>query len=164
MTSDDARRERAQKFGERLRERREELGLKQDHVGRRMSDPVSGNVVSRWERGVNMPRDRYVIQLADVLGVNPDYLWGGNRPGTTRTPAQTDEMLARLEAIESRLERLASIDEHMARLVAAVTGQDEVDVIERAGKASLTALGAPAETPASKPKAPARKRRAAARK
>jgi len=52
--------------GERIRVRREALGLTQDQLGRRVG--VSFVTVSRWERGVVPPRRRHRQLLAAELG------------------------------------------------------------------------------------------------
>lgn len=65
--------ELAQRVGERIRARREELGLSQRQVADRMPDAVSNQHVSNWERAVNQPSPRYLPKLAEALEVDIGY-------------------------------------------------------------------------------------------
>ncbi|MBO0731602.1 MAG: helix-turn-helix transcriptional regulator [Acidimicrobiaceae bacterium] len=56
----------AHTVGERIRLRREAIGLTQDQLGRRVE--VSFETVSRWERNVVAPRRRHRKLLASELG------------------------------------------------------------------------------------------------
>jgi len=56
----------AHTVGERIRMRREAIGLTQDQLGRRVE--VSFETVSRWERNVVAPRRRHRKLLASELG------------------------------------------------------------------------------------------------
>src|SRR3954471_22187860 len=59
--------EHVEKLGARIRERREELGLSQDELGRRIGLKATGNYVSRWERAANQPDDDYLPLIAKAL-------------------------------------------------------------------------------------------------
>jgi transcriptional regulator with XRE-family HTH domain len=59
--------ESTRQLGENIRTAREALGLTQDQVARAMEGHVSGDRVSKWERGENRPRDETLDDLARVL-------------------------------------------------------------------------------------------------
>lgn len=59
-------------LGETLKIRREELGLAQETVAERLG--VRQQTVSRWEKGLAVPRPARVIELATLLDVDSAYL------------------------------------------------------------------------------------------
>ncbi len=65
------------RFGEKLRERRTEMGLTQAQLAE-MSG-LSKRTVIYYEQGRTYPRDRSVYKrLADILGIDADYLHNEN--------------------------------------------------------------------------------------
>ena len=60
--------------GERVRSRREKLGFTQRDLASALQ--VSGQAVSKWERGENAPDVGVLAPLARVLGVSVDWLLG----------------------------------------------------------------------------------------
>lgn len=56
-------------FGERIRRRRLDLGLKQDDVAKMLG--VSTTSVAYWERNVSFPSLGVMPQLAEFVGYNP---------------------------------------------------------------------------------------------
>lgn len=61
------------KFGERLRAIREGLGFTQAEVADRIG--VSRETVTKWERGVSMPRTRRLEDVYKALGVTERKFW-----------------------------------------------------------------------------------------
>ena len=61
-------------MGERIRTRRERMGLTQRDVAHALQ--VSNQAVSKWERGENAPDIETLAGLARLLGVSVDYLLG----------------------------------------------------------------------------------------
>lgn len=59
-------------LGETLKIKREELGLGQEQVASRLG--VSQQTVSRWEKGLAVPRPNRVVQLAEMLEVDARWL------------------------------------------------------------------------------------------
>jgi class 3 adenylate cyclase len=64
-------------LGQRIRGRRERLGLKQHDVAHALQ--VSPQAVSKWERGENAPDLAILGALATLLGVSTDWLLGAHR-------------------------------------------------------------------------------------
>ena len=62
------------KFPERLKELREEKGLTQRELGKRVG--TSGQNISRWEKGEKMPTLNSIIPLCIFFGCSSDYLIG----------------------------------------------------------------------------------------
>lgn len=60
-------------FGQRLRERRLELGMSQGELARALG--VSPGAVSNYESGQNAMREEVLLQLFRVLDVDPNYLY-----------------------------------------------------------------------------------------
>ncbi len=59
-------------IGERIKNRRKELGLTQAELGERLQ--VTDRAVSKWEQNEGNPDMSIIASLADVLGVSLDYL------------------------------------------------------------------------------------------
>ena len=79
-------------FGERLRELRNEKGLRQEDVGKIVG--VVKSAVSQWESGERTP-DAFTLQnLADYFSVTIDYLLGrtdiSRSPDDPRDPTPTE--------------------------------------------------------------------------
>lgn len=109
--------EMGRRFGQRMRVRRLELGLKQREVAARMrdadpenADAVQKQHISDWERGVE-PSDRYKSLIAQALEVS-DVSYFYEEPGKpTESPldvfASTDANLpAKVEAIAEKVQDL----------------------------------------------------------
>lgn len=62
----------------KIRERREKLGLKQQDIANALN--VSPQAVSRWERGENAPDIGTLVPLARLLDVSVDWLLSANDP------------------------------------------------------------------------------------
>ncbi len=60
-------------FGERLRRRREELGLTRAELAERLG--VSRSAVGNYETGISAPKEEILLQLFDALQVDPNYLY-----------------------------------------------------------------------------------------
>jgi class 3 adenylate cyclase len=65
-------------IGERIRSRREKLRRTQRDVANALQ--VSGQAVSKWERGENAPDVGVLVDLARLLDVSVDWLLGGYTP------------------------------------------------------------------------------------
>ena len=66
-------------IGNRIRGRREKLGLKQQDIANALD--VSPQAVSKWERGENAPDVTVLKPLARLLGVSIDWLLAANDAG-----------------------------------------------------------------------------------
>jgi transcriptional regulator with XRE-family HTH domain len=74
----------AEAIGERMRLRREKLGLTQEHLRARMELEnvyVSRTQYSRLENGEALPNASHLIALRRVLGVSYDWLLEGDEGG-----------------------------------------------------------------------------------
>jgi len=60
-------------FGERLRHRREELGLSRAELADRLG--VTRSAVGNYETGVSAPKEEVLLRLFDALHVDPNYLY-----------------------------------------------------------------------------------------
>ena len=61
-------------FGARLKERREQQGLTQRELARRLE--ISKSMITKYEGGVHSPPASLLVPLATVLGVTADSLLG----------------------------------------------------------------------------------------
>lgn len=94
----------SQEFCQRLRSAREQAGLSQSEVGRRIGK--SQNTVNEYESGKAKPPIGVLRQLADLYDVSLDYL--AARTGTPRPPAEGGETMPieNREPLKSRLDRI----------------------------------------------------------
>lgn len=60
-------------FGSRLRDRREELGLKQSDLGRLLG--ITGSAIGNYENGFSSPRADILYRVFDVLQCDANYLF-----------------------------------------------------------------------------------------
>lgn len=88
-------------IGKRIREKREELKLTQEGLGKIIG--VSRVVVSYWESGSRDIKTGDIVLLADALGVTTDYLLG--RTGDpNQQPCAVDELGLTVEEIHKILQ------------------------------------------------------------
>lgn len=120
--------EQSRRIGARIRERRKELGLTQKQVAAKMaSEAVDNQHISDWERAINEPSERYLLELVDALDV-PDFSYFYETPDRDEAPDlmgafSPDDLAARLAAMDQKLDDLVLM---MARLIAAAAvEQDE---------------------------------------
>jgi transcriptional regulator with XRE-family HTH domain len=106
----EAKQQKAREIGERIKRCRERIGWTQDQLARHTDNPsITGNAISRWERGQVMARTTSLEHLAAAMGVEAGYLIFGS--GASRAAGATsDEVLGLIE------QRLTSIDAHLERL------------------------------------------------
>lgn len=113
--------ERAKAVGDRIKQRRMELQLTQEELAQMTpSLTVTGNVISRWERGRNRPSHQYMEELAGALGVSSAWLLFGQSESPAAAAPANDQLLERLAAIEQRLDsltHLGDISKSMASLI-----------------------------------------------
>ena len=60
-------------FGERLRCRREELGISREELAKLLG--VSRSAIGNYETGVSSPKEEVLLRLFDALQVDPNYLY-----------------------------------------------------------------------------------------
>lgn len=110
-------REHLEQLGQRIQERRKELGLTQAAVAREMPPAVDSTAVSRWERGEHKPSDEYMEKLASILKTTPAALLfeppakGDGTPDLSR-----QSQLDRIERNQQKiLKEIAAIRLELAR-------------------------------------------------
>lgn len=72
-------------IGDRIRDRRSALGLTQLQLAQKIDHETDSMSVSRWERGVVVPRPETIVAIADVLGVDVRWLIKGDETESTGT-------------------------------------------------------------------------------
>ena len=60
-------------FSERLRARREELGLSRTELAEQLG--VTVNAIGNYETGTSFPKENIMLKLFDCLRVDPNYLY-----------------------------------------------------------------------------------------
>lgn len=109
----------AHTLGESIAFYRKRLGLTQEDLGKALF--VSGQAVSRWERG-GTPDAEILPRLADVLGVSLDMLFGrGEAPRTELEAAIMQEL--RLTPNGKRIERATQLAWHMMKCIASANSE-----------------------------------------
>ena len=85
--------------GERISELRKEQNLSQLQFAKILS--VSRQAVSKWENGLSVPDSKKMIQIADVLDTDIEYLTTGRRNFGRRPPV----VLTTVETVEKVIEK-----------------------------------------------------------
>jgi transcriptional regulator with XRE-family HTH domain len=67
-------------LGERIRELRQQFGMSQDELGRKLK--INGKQICRYELGGITPSIYTVKKFADIFGVSIDFLLEGKEKGT----------------------------------------------------------------------------------
>lgn len=80
-------------FGSRLKERREELKLKQSELGKMLG--VTGSAIGNYENGVSSPKADILYKVFDVLQCDANYLFQDEMCAKNASSLQ-DEALLRL--------------------------------------------------------------------
>jgi len=127
----------ARKVGARINELREERKAEdprwtQDYLGRQVEDHLNGTQVSRYERGENMPNEKRLERIAEVLGTSVADLYAGpsnereesgsgglmeglNSATEGSDAAEIDQVLLRMDALENELTaKLGSVEDALA--------------------------------------------------
>lgn len=82
-------------FALRLQELREDTGITLDEIAKRTGYPFQS--ISRWERGVHIPKIDAAAAVAEALGVSPLWLFGYDVP---RDP--NDSLQQKFDALDAR--------------------------------------------------------------
>lgn len=80
-------------FGQRLRDRRKELGISQGELAKALG--VSLSAVSNYENGLNAMREDVLLRLFRVLDVEPNYLYQDDFSGRTFICSAEEEHLVK---------------------------------------------------------------------
>ncbi|RZM19693.1 MAG: XRE family transcriptional regulator [Pedobacter sp.] len=65
-------------FGQRVRKRREELGINQDVFAQKISVKSGKQTISKWEMGRSFPDLSEIYRIAEALGVSVCWLVDGS--------------------------------------------------------------------------------------
>lgn len=142
--------EEAQLIGGRIRERREELGLKQRELAERLPGKTEGKDVSRWENGRHRPSPNTLAEIAKVLETTVGDLHAG--PVKSREAPKDRDLLGAFNGTDP----LTEIREQLARI------EDVVSETRRLVRDRLAEMDAEAELQAAtEARQPAPKQRVA---
>jgi transcriptional regulator with XRE-family HTH domain len=97
-----------ERMGDRIRERRENLGYSRSDVARLMPGKTSENQVYRWEKGLHQPNPDTLQALAEALDCAVSDLMSPT-PDKSATPdlfAVSDDEDGQLQRIEERLDEV----------------------------------------------------------
>ena len=82
-------------IGERIMALRKEKNISQLELSKRLN--VSRQAVSKWEQGVSSPDTERLIQLAEILGTEVEYLATGTHPEPGSVVLNIVETVERVE-------------------------------------------------------------------
>lgn len=97
-------------FGSRMKKRREELGLKQSELGKKLG--VTGSAVGNYENGVSSPKAEILYRIFDVLNCDANYLFQDEMHELQNDSYTISE--------RNMIKRYRVLDEYGARLVDSV--------------------------------------------
>lgn len=73
---------------ERIRQLREDKGLTQAELARRLG--ITRSSVNAWELGISVPSTQYVVELAEMFKVSTDYVLGLGSTATVSVKGLTE--------------------------------------------------------------------------
>lgn len=111
-------------FGQRLRERRRELGISRMELAEALG--VSLSAVSNYENGQNAVREEVLLKLFQVLDVDPNYLYQDALMGQAFVCSAEEEALVR------KYRKLATPGRQTLHAVAEALGAYQADLEEMA--------------------------------
>ena len=82
-------------IGERIMALRKEKNISQTELAKRLN--VSRQAVSKWEQGTSSPDTERLIQLAEILGTEVEYLATGTHPEPGSVVLNIVETVERVE-------------------------------------------------------------------
>ena len=82
-------------IGERIMALRKEKNISQSELAKRLN--VSRQAVSKWEQGTSSPDTERLIQLAEILGTEVEYLATGTHPEPGSVVLNIVETVERVE-------------------------------------------------------------------
>jgi transcriptional regulator with XRE-family HTH domain len=130
--------EHVERIGQRIRERREELGLSRDDLARKMPGKTNGNAIYRWERGRHEARPDALEALADALDVPVAYFFV-DEPDRAVTP---DPFSGNGRSEPSDTDRLDRMEHKLDRIIEAMGLDTEAHEFSAAAEALVEAVRA----------------------
>jgi transcriptional regulator with XRE-family HTH domain len=121
-------------IGDRIRNRRRELGLHQQSLA---GDGVTASYVSLIEAGKRHPSDQTIRHIATRLGVSPEYLLTGEDP----TSAADQDLEIRFAELALANGDAADAERRFRSLLASALGEPTLDRVRWGLAASLESLG-----------------------
>ena len=94
---------------ERIRQLREDKGLTQADLARRLG--ITRSSVNAWELGISVPSTQYVVELAQIFKVSTDYVLG---LGSTATVSVKDLTDGDIQLVHRLIEHLRSKNREQA--------------------------------------------------
>lgn len=101
-------------FGTRLRERREELGLKQSELGSKLG--ITGSAIGNYENEVSSPKADILYQVFDVLKCDANYLFQDEMSALETNDLTVSEIKI--------AKKYRSLDDHGKRIVDFVINEE----------------------------------------
>ena len=114
-------------FGSRLRDKREELGMKQSDLGKLLG--VTGSAIGNYENGISSPKADILYRVFDVLQCDANYLFQDEIKERREYAATSDEM-------ENLIKKYRALDEYGKEAVDSIVAVEykrcsKTTVIER---------------------------------
>ena len=109
--------------GQRIAELRSTLGMSQYQLAKSMD--VSRQAVSKWENGQSTPDSKNLIQLAELLDTDIEYLTTGRKSVITRPPV----VIKTVETIETVIEK--PVVQVVETVVEKIVEKPMVEYVER---------------------------------
>ena len=102
-------------IGDRIKNRREELGLSQDELAEKMGYK-SRSTIAKIEKGVNDVAQKTTVKFAEALNTSVAYLMGWNEEENKKEPAPEDEFS---ETKQQLLDLISGLSESEAAVLLA---------------------------------------------
>ena len=110
-------------LGDRITELRKNVGISQNQLAKDMG--VSRQAVSKWENGLSTPDPIKMIQLAEILDTDIEYLSTGRRNFARRPPV----VINTVETVEKVIEK--PVVQVVEKIVETVVEKPIVQIVEK---------------------------------
>jgi len=92
--------------GYKIKMIRKELGLTMEEFGERIGKPfASDSIISRWERGVNLPNNERLKRIAEIGEVSVEELLCSNVKHTKNTDSDNIKVIKRGDTYEINIKK-----------------------------------------------------------
>lgn len=138
--------EQRKQVGTRIKSLRLSRGIDLAAFGSLIDPPASASIVSRWERGINLPSNKRMQSIAELSNVSVDYLLNGEPQNDTAIMKAIEKWQSGKDLSGDESDKVAEgiTGGALTEIASAEKAQIVVDIQRLVATANLAELGTPA--------------------